>query len=193
VDVIADVAAKVLNAPALGRAIPAQRDWQFISNPKGKGQSNVPQLLNDKEENTLKYLLRYLGTPTAFALAFLVGGTPDAPITSVLPTVGGCAIAQGGPGGSNYGPTCTPTKVYNDNGHWVGWEFANCTLCEQATFLHDEATDASIGFAAAAAAAVVAGFFTAGSTAPLAAFFTALSVGKAAEARVHYYEAQKQC
>lgn len=115
------------------------------------------------------------------------------PIASVLPTVGGCAIAQGGPGGSNYGPTCTPTKVYNDNGHWVGWEFANCTLCEQSTFLMDEATDAAAGFAVAAAAAAVAGLFTAGSTGPLVVFFGALAAGKTAEARNHYYEAQKQC
>lgn len=43
----------------------------------------------------MKHLLKYLATPLVFTLAFLLGGMPDAPIASVLPTVGGCAFATG--------------------------------------------------------------------------------------------------
>ncbi|MXY55474.1 MAG: hypothetical protein F4029_08865 [Gammaproteobacteria bacterium] len=42
----------------------------------------------------MKHLAKYLAAPAAFAFAFLLGGTPSAPISALLPTVGQCAFAD---------------------------------------------------------------------------------------------------
>lgn len=43
----------------------------------------------------MRYLVKHLTTPFAFAVAFLLAGAPSAPVTDVLPTIGGCAWATG--------------------------------------------------------------------------------------------------
>ncbi len=75
----------------------------------------------------LKHLLSYLVAPAAFTLAFLLGGTPNAPIASVLPTVGGCAFATGpgytGSAGGVSSPPCNYYDAGSDGYSWIGGWF----------------------------------------------------------------------
>ena len=91
----------------------------------------------------LRHLLKHI-SPAGFALAFLLGGTPNAPIASVLPTVGGCAEATG-PGytGSAGGVSNSPQDCANWYDHSANsW---GATTLKFAHMLRDQMNDSPSG------------------------------------------------
>lgn len=72
----------------------------------------------------MKHLSMYLSAPAMFALAFVLGGTPNAPISGIVPQVGGIACASPVPPGAENPFPCSYTYDSSSDGFsWIGQWF----------------------------------------------------------------------